>query len=61
VEDIWGTVKDHEKRIKTLEVNEAVTASKLDITNGLLKAIALMIGGGMVSLIFNILYHTIKF
>lgn len=61
MEDIWGTVQDHEKRIKTLEVNEAVTANKLDITNGLLKAIALMIGGGMVSLLFNILYHTIKF
>lgn len=61
MENISEKVQDHEKRIRTLEVNEAVTESKLDITNSLLKAIAVMIGGGIVTLIGNILYHAIKF
>ena len=61
VQEHDNLIKEQDKRIRDLEVNEAVTESKLDTTNSLLKAIAVMIGGGIVTLISNILYHSIKF
>jgi hypothetical protein len=60
VEELCDKVQDHEDRIRVLEKSEIEVATKLNITNSLLKAIAVMIGGGIVSLIFNMLYHILR-
>jgi hypothetical protein len=57
---VLDTLDDHEGRIRALEVNDAKTSTKLDMTNKLLGAIAVMIGGGIVTVLFSILTHQIK-
>jgi len=52
----WKTVTDdHEVRIRTLEKNDVITATKLDITNKILAAIAIMLGGSIVTFLFSFL------
>jgi len=45
----------HDGRIGLLEIAEAITSTKLDITNKLLTVIAVMIGTGIVSFIVSLL------
>jgi hypothetical protein len=55
------TIKDHERRIQTLEKQDAILSTKLDTTNKILVVIATMIGGGIVSVLFGLLTHSISF
>ena len=54
-DDLKLEVDDHEKRIRMLERNEAILATKLDITNKILAAIAVMIGGSIVTFFFSLI------
>lgn len=54
-EKVNERLEDHEVRIRKLETNKAVTATKLDITNKILAAIAVMIGGSIVTFSFSML------
>lgn len=52
----WEKVtKDHEGRIRILEQHDSITATKLDITNKILAAIALMLGGSIITFLFRFL------
>ena len=54
-EDLSQKVEDHETRIRTLERSETVLTTKLDITNKILAAIAVMIGGSIVAFFFGLI------
>lgn len=45
--------EDHEERIRTMEKNQAIIGTKLDITNKILAAIAVMMGSFIVNFIFS--------
>ena len=53
--DLRQKVEDHEGRIRMLEKNETVIATKLNITNKILAAIAVMIGGSIVTFFFSLI------
>jgi hypothetical protein len=50
--DIW---QDHEGRIRVLEKVSVETSTKLNTTNNLLSAIAIMIGGAIITYLFTLL------
>jgi hypothetical protein len=54
-QEISEKFEDHEGRIRTLEKNETILATTLRITNKILGAIAIMIGGSIVTYLFSIL------
>lgn len=54
-ENLCQKVDDHETRIRILEKNETVIATKLNITNKILTAIAVMIGGSIVTFLFSLI------
>ena len=53
--DLRQEVDDHETRIRILEKNETIIATKLNITNKILAAIAVMIGGSIVTFFFSLI------
>lgn len=54
-ENISQKVEDHETRIRILEKNETIIATKLNITNKILAAIAVMIGGSIATFFFTLI------
>lgn len=54
-ENLSQKVEDHETRIRILEKNETIIATKLNITNKILAAIAVMIGGSIVTFLFSLI------
>lgn len=54
-ENISQKVEDHETRIRMLEKNETIIATKLNITNKILAAIAVMIGGSIATFFFTLI------
>lgn len=57
---IMDTLEDHEGRIRILEVSNTKIDTKLDMTNKLLGAIALMVGGSIITVLFALLTHQIN-
>lgn len=53
--EVSGKLEDHEGRIRTLEKNETVLTTTLGITNKILGAIAIMIGGSIATFLFSML------
>jgi uncharacterized spore protein YtfJ len=51
--EISEKFEDHEERIRTMEKNQAIIGTKLDITNKILAAIAVMMGSYIVNFIFS--------